>query len=138
MLLFEFLMLGCESSLYILDINPLSYILLASISSYSVCGLFAQGPSKSRTSLVVHWLRLCASNAAGHRASLEAQLVKNPSAMWEIKPRFDPWIGKIPWRREQNLFWRREYPLQYSGLENSMESHGLYSPWSHKESDATA
>ena len=47
--------------------------------------------------------------------------------MWEIKPRFDPWIGKIPWRREQRLLWRREYPLQYSGLENSMDCivHGV-------------
>jgi len=27
---------------------------------------------------------------------------------------FDPWVGKIPWRRE----WL--YPLQYSSLENSM------------------
>jgi len=26
------------------------------------------------------------------------------------------------------------YPLQYSGLENS---HGLYSPWGHKESETT-
>ena len=26
------------------------------------------------------------------------------------------------------------YPLQYSGLENSI---GLYSPWDHKESDRT-
>ena len=26
------------------------------------------------------------------------------------------------------------YPLQYSGLENSI---GLYSPWDHKESDGT-
>ena len=30
------------------------------------------------------------------------------------KPRFNPWVGKIPWRREG-------YPLQYSGLENSMD-----------------
>jgi len=29
------------------------------------------------------------------------------------KHRFDPWVGKIPWRRE--------YPLQYSCLENSMD-----------------
>ena len=28
------------------------------------------------------------------RASLVAQLVKNPPAMW-----FDSWVGKIPWRR---------------------------------------
>ena len=27
-----------------------------------------------------------------------AQLVKNPPAMW--RPRFSPWVGKIPWRRE--------------------------------------
>ena len=28
----------------------------------------------------------------------------------------------------------KDYPLQYSGLENSMD---LYSPWGHKESDTT-
>ena len=28
-------------------------------------------------------------------ASLVAQLVKNPTAMWET------WVGKIPWRRER-------------------------------------
>ena len=34
---------------------------------------------------------------------------------------FDSWVGKIPWRREQL------YPLQYSGLENSMDYiiHGV-------------
>ena len=26
-------------------------------------------------------------------------MVKNPPAMW--KPEFNPWIGKIPWRRER-------------------------------------
>jgi len=34
-----------------------------------------------------------------------AQLVKNPPVMQEtwdlIKPGFDPWVGKIPWRRER-------------------------------------
>ena len=37
----------------------------------------------------------------------------------------DPWIGKIPWRREwlpSPVFWPGEF-------------HGLYSPWGHKESD---
>ena len=52
-------------------------------------------------------------------ASLVAQLVKNPPAMWETwvwsrEPGFDPWVGKIPWRR-------KGYPLQYSVLENSMD-----------------
>ena len=31
-------------------------------------------------------------------ASLTAQMVKNPPAVQETW--FDPWIGKIPWRRE--------------------------------------
>ena len=35
-------------------------------------------------------------------------------------PWFDPWVGKIPWRG-------KGYPLQYSGLENSMDYtvHGV-------------
>ena len=49
-------------------------------------------------------------------ASLVAQLVKNPSA--NGRPGFDPWVGKIPWRKEQlptPVFWPGEF-------------HGLYSP----------
>ena len=52
--------------------------------------------------------------------SLVAQLVKNLPAMWETW--FDPWFGKIPWRRE-----RLPTPVFWPG-----EFHGLYSPWSHK------
>ena len=40
---------------------------------------------------------------------------------------FDPWVGKIPWRREwlpTPVFWPGEF-------------HELYSPWGHKESDTT-
>ena len=49
------------------------------------------------------------------------------------RPRFDPWIGKIPWRREWKLT-----PVFLPG-----ESHGQgtlegYSPRGHKESDAIA
>ena len=45
------------------------------------------------------------------------------------RPGFDPWVGKIPWRREQLptldiQFWPGEF-------------HGLYSPWVHKELDMT-
>ena len=43
------------------------------------------------------------------------------------KPGFDPWVGKIPWRREwlpTLVFWPGEF-------------HGLYSPWGGKESDTT-
>ena len=58
-------------------------------------------------------------------ASLVAQLVKNPSVMWET------WVQTLgwedPWRRERlstSVFWPREF-------------HRLYSPWVHKESDTT-
>ena len=59
------------------------------------------------------------------RASLVAQLVKNLPAM--RRSGLDPWVGKIPWRRERvptPVFWPREF-------------HGLYSPWGRKESDMT-
>ena len=42
------------------------------------------------------------------RASLVSQLVQNPSAMQCWRPGFDPWVGKIPWRRERlptPVFW---------------------------------
>ena len=42
-------------------------------------------------------------------------------------PGFDPWIGKMPWRRERvptPVFWPGEF-------------YGLYSPWGCKESDTT-
>ena len=52
-----------------------------------------------------------------------AQLVKNLPAMG--RPGFDPWIGKIPWRRE-----RPPTPVLWPG-----EFLGLYSPWGHKESN---
>ena len=43
------------------------------------------------------------------------------------RPGFDPWVGKIPWRRERlpnPVFWPR-------GI------HELYNPWGHKELDTT-
>ena len=46
-------------------------------------------------------------------------VVKNPG-----RPGFDPWVGKIPWRRERlptPVFWPREFCGLY------------YSPWGHKE-----
>jgi len=39
----------------------------------------------------------------------------------------DPWVGKIPWRRERPfapVFWLGEF-------------HGLFSPWGRKELDRT-
>ena len=59
-------------------------------------------------------------------ASLRAQLVKKICLrcrrLW-----FDPWVGKIPWRRES-----LPTPVFRPG-----EFHRLYGPWSCKESDTT-
>ena len=58
-------------------------------------------------------------------ASLGAQQVKNPPAMWEI------WVGTLGW----------EDPLEKGMATHSSiltgESHGQYSPWGLKESDTT-
>ena len=51
------------------------------------------------------------------RASLVAQLIKNPPAMWET------WVRTLG--QEDPLEKGKGYPLQYTGLENSMD----YSPW---------
>ena len=58
------------------------------------------------------------------RASLMAQLVKNPPAMQ--RPGSIPGLGRSSGEG-------KGYPLQYSGLENSMDC----SPWGREESDTT-
>ena len=60
-----------------------------------------------------------------HVSSPVAQLVKNLPAM--LKTGFDPWVGKILWRRE-----RLSTLVFFPG-----EFQGPYSPWGHKELDTT-
>ena len=48
------------------------------------------------------------------------------------RPRFDPWVGKIPWKRE----WLPT-PLFWPGESHEQRSLAGYSPWGHKESDTT-
>ena len=58
-------------------------------------------------------------------ASFVTQLVENLPAMRGT--RLDPWVGKIPWRRERLLtlvFWPGEF-------------YGLYNPWDRKDSGTT-
>ena len=131
------------------------------------------------------WFYLIVSRAAGRkdrislqkwgthqsrveRASLIAQLVKNPPAMqetpvqflgqedplekgkathssilglplwlscWRIcvqcgRPGFNPWVGKIPWRRK----WQPT-PVLLLGKFHQQRSMVGYSPWGRKESD---
>ena len=54
-------------------------------------------------------------------ASLVAQLVKKICLQCG-RPQFDPWVGKIPSRKE-----RLPTPIFWPG-----EFHGLYRPWGHK------
>ena len=56
-------------------------------------------------------------------ASLVAQLVKNLPA----RPGFNPWAGKIPWRKEglpTPVIWPEEF-------------HALYRPWGRKKPGTT-
>ena len=45
---------------------------------------------------------------------------------------FNPWVGKIPWRKE----WEPS-PVLLSGEFHGQRSLAGYSPWDHKESDTT-
>ena len=48
------------------------------------------------------------------------------------RPRFDAWVGKIPWRRE----WQPT-PVILPGEFHGQRSLAGYSPWGHKELDTT-
>ena len=48
------------------------------------------------------------------------------------RPRFDPCVGKIPWRREWQLT-----PVFLPGKTHAQRSLTGCSPWGHKESDTT-
>ena len=63
------------------------------------------------------------------RASLVAQLVKNLPAMQETTcnvgdPGFDPWVGKIPWRRKGH-----PTSVILPGESHGQRSLAGYSPW---------
>ena len=47
-------------------------------------------------------------------------------------PRFDPWVNKIPWRRE----WQPN-PIFLPGKSHGQRSLAGFSPRGHKESDKT-
>ena len=62
------------------------------------------------------------------RAPLVAQTVENLPVM--RRPRFSPWIGKIPWRREC-----LPNPVFFPGESHGQRSLADCSPWGLKESD---
>ena len=53
--------------------------------------------------------------AQEEKGMTEVQLVKNPPAIW--KSGSNPWVGKIPWRRERlptSVLWPGEFHGFYS------------------------
>ena len=55
--------------------------------------------------------------------SLVAQMVKNPPAMQ--RPGFDPWVRKIPWRREWQPTTSIMYVCLFAQLCLTLRPHGL-------------
>ena len=62
-------------------------------------------------------------------------MVKNPPANGADRREvggFDPWVGKMPWRRAWQLT-----PVFSPGESPGQRSLAGYSPWGHKELDVT-
>ena len=64
----------------------------------------------------------------GHRGFPSAK----QSACQDRRCRFDPWVGKIPWKRK----WQPTLVF-LPGKSHGQRSLVGYSPWGHKESDTT-
>ena len=62
------------------------------------------------------------------------QVVKNLLANAENikRHKFDPWVRKVPWRRE----WQPT-PVFLPGEFHGQKSLVIYSPWGYRESDTT-
>ena len=70
---------------------------------------------------LLKWNLICFSSLVFPRGSAGKESVCNVGGLG-----FDPWVGKILWRRER-------LPTQYSGLENSMDCivHGVANSWAY-------
>ena len=77
------------------------------------------------------------SKGGGNPESKSQSLVHSNSEFQSIclqcgRPGFDPWVGKIPWRRK----WKPT-PVFLPGESHGQRSLVGYSPQGHKESDTT-
>ena len=73
----------------------------------------------------------CGETEKSYGFPLMAQLVKNPSAVQETAG-FDPWVGKIPWRRE-----RLPIPVFCPGEFHGQRRLTGYSPWGQRKAVKT-
>ena len=71
--------------------NPLQYSCLGNPTNRGAWWARVHGAAES-------WTQLSTAQQWFTRASFVAQMVKNPPAI--RRPGFDPWVWKIPWRRE--------------------------------------
>ena len=83
-----------------------------------------------------HSFKKCVSEAVNVKSLICTGYIINRASLWLSgyticlqcgRPGFDPWVGKIPWRRE-----RLSTPVFWPG-----EFYGLCRPWGGKESDMT-
>ena len=99
----------------------------------------AVGPSAASTSNALpHFLLQVVS----FHPSAASSIVTSSDRPWWLswqrirlqcgRPGFDPWVGKIPWRRE-----RLPTPAFWPGETHEQRSLAGYSPRGHKESDTT-
>ena len=92
--------------------------ILKDMSSSLPCGAFlAAGSLCGEKCSCFQYAVLCLDEA-----SLLAQTVKNLPTIW--KPGFDPWVGRIPWRRE-----RQPTPVFLPEESHGQRSLAGYSPW---------
>ena len=75
------------------------------------------------------WMKVCKLQVGTPWAAAMQWIYLSLVILWSpyIWPGFDPWVGKIPWRKESLLT-----PIFWPG-----EFHRLHSPWGGKESDMT-
>ena len=84
----------------------------------------------------IYWYEACTflkpslSTSDFIRTSLVAQMVKHLPTKW--RPRFDPWVRKIFWRRK----WQPT-PVLLPRKSHGQRSLVGYSPWGCRESDMT-
>ena len=94
---------------------------------YNYCSNIMRGCLANQGDLDLEW-----NNFIGEQAiNVFVSLLGFPELTCQCRRHgFDPWVGKIPWRRA----W---YPLQYSCLENPHGQRSLEgcSPWGRTESD---
>ena len=124
----------CEKKLLVLKLqwpslstSPLSEVMLSGYSSFSICLFFrvcCEGGSREEgwgeITLVIKCLDF-PGGSDGKNVCLQCR-----------KPEFDPWVGKIPWRRK----WQPTLVL-LPGKSHGWSSLVGYSPRGCKEWDAT-